>query len=41
VKEEMEIPHTVIWRKASWNGHGLRRNCFLKHVIEGINIEGK
>jgi hypothetical protein len=27
-----------IW-KANWIGHILRRNCFLKHVIEG-KIEG-
>jgi len=41
VKEEMKILHTVIGREVNWNGHGLRRNCFLKHVIEGKNIEGK
>jgi hypothetical protein len=27
-------------RKAKWIGHILRRNCFLKHVIEE-KIEGK
>ena len=27
-------------RKANWIGHVLRRNCFLKRVIEG-NIEGR
>jgi len=27
------------WRTASWIGHILRRNCFLKHVIEE-KIEG-
>ena len=26
-------------RKANWIGHILRRNCLLKHVIEG-NTEG-
>ena len=27
-------------RKANWIGHNLRRNCVLKHVIEG-NIDGR
>jgi hypothetical protein len=27
-------------RKANWIGHILRRNCLLKHVIEG-KVEGK
>jgi hypothetical protein len=27
-------------RKANWIGHSLRRNCLLKHVIEG-EIEEK
>jgi replicative superfamily II helicase len=34
VKEERNILHTIK-RKASWIGHILRRNCLLKHVIEG------
>jgi coproporphyrinogen III oxidase len=35
VKEERNIVHTVKRRKANWIGHILRRNCLLKHVIEG------
>jgi hypothetical protein len=27
--------HTTKRRKANWIGHILRRNCLLKHVIEG------
>ena len=27
-------------RKANWIGHILRRNCLLKHVVEG-KIEGR
>jgi hypothetical protein len=34
VKEERNILHTIK-RKAYWIGHFFRRNCFLKHVIEG------
>jgi hypothetical protein len=30
----------VIKRKANWIGHILRRNCLLKHVIEG-KIKGQ
>ena len=33
VKEEMNILHTVIRRKANWIGHILRRNCLLHRVI--------
>jgi hypothetical protein len=29
------IPHKIKRRKANWIGHILRRNCLLKHVIEG------
>jgi hypothetical protein len=29
------IVHTIKSRKANWIGHILRRNCLLKHVIEG------
>jgi hypothetical protein len=36
VKEERNILHTVKRRKAKWIGHILRRNCILKHVIEGM-----
>jgi hypothetical protein len=35
VKEERNIVHTINRRKANWIGHILRRNCLLKHVIEG------
>jgi hypothetical protein len=34
VKEERNILHTTK-RKAYWIGHILRRNCFLKQIIEG------
>jgi replicative superfamily II helicase len=39
VKEERNIVHTIK-RKANWIGHILRRNCLLKHVIEG-KLEGR
>jgi len=35
VKEERSILHTINRRKVNWIGHILRRNCPLKHVIEG------
>jgi hypothetical protein len=35
VKEERNIVHTIKRRKANWIGYILRRNCLLKHVIEG------
>jgi hypothetical protein len=35
VKEERNILHTIKGRKGNWIGHILRRNCLLKHVIEG------
>jgi hypothetical protein len=38
--EERSILQTVKRRKANWIGHMLRRNCLLKHVIEG-KIEGR
>jgi hypothetical protein len=31
--------HTIERRKANWIGHMLRRNCLIKHVIEG-KIDG-
>jgi len=34
VKEERNILYTIK-RKVYWIGHIFRRNCFLKHVIEG------
>jgi hypothetical protein len=38
VDEERNILLKVMQMKANWIGHILRRNCPLKHVIEG-NIE--
>jgi hypothetical protein len=40
VKEERNIVLTVKRRNANWIGHILRRNCLLKHVIEG-KLEGR
>jgi hypothetical protein len=40
VKEERNIVHTIKRRKANWIGDILRRNCLLKHVIEG-KLEGR
>jgi hypothetical protein len=40
VKEEMNMLQEIKRRKANWIGHILRRNCLLKHVIEG-KIEGR
>jgi hypothetical protein len=40
VKEERNIVHTIKRRKANWFRHILRRNCLLKHVIEG-KLEGR
>jgi hypothetical protein len=40
VKEDRNIVHTIKRRKANWIGHILRRNCLLKHVIEG-KLEGR
>ena len=40
VKEERNILHTIQRWKANWIGHILRRNCLLKHVIDG-KIEGR
>jgi hypothetical protein len=40
VKEVRNIVHTIKRRKANWIGHILRRNCLLKHVIEG-KLEGR
>jgi hypothetical protein len=39
VKEQRNILHEINKRKSTWNGHILRRNCFLQRVIEG-KIEG-
>jgi hypothetical protein len=40
VKEDRNILHTIKRRKTNWIGHILRRNCLLKHVIEG-KLEGR
>jgi hypothetical protein len=40
VKEERNILHAMKRKKCNWIGQVLRRNCRLKHVIEG-KIEGK
>jgi hypothetical protein len=40
VKEKRNILYVIKRRGASLIGHILRRNCLLKHVIEG-KIEGK
>jgi hypothetical protein len=39
VKRERNILHTIKRRKANWIALFLRRNCFLKHGIEG-KMEG-
>ena len=38
--ESRNIPHGIKRRKANEIGHILRRNCILKHAIEG-KIEGR
>jgi hypothetical protein len=38
-KKERNILHTIKRRKANRISHILRRNCLLKHTIEG-KIEG-
>ena len=35
VKEERNIVLTIKGRETNWIGHILRRNCLLKHVING------
>jgi hypothetical protein len=40
VKEERNILHTIKRIKANWSGHIFRKNCLLKHVIEG-KLEGR
>jgi hypothetical protein len=39
VKDENML-RTINRRKANWIGHILRRNCLLKHLMEG-KLEGK
>jgi hypothetical protein len=42
VKEDKCILHAIKRRKANWIGNTLRRNCFLKHVMEGkIKLWGR
>jgi hypothetical protein len=46
VKEERSILYTIKSRKSDWIGYILRRNCLLKHVIQGkidemIQVTGK
>jgi hypothetical protein len=40
VKEDRNILHTIKRRNSKWIGDILRRNCLLKHVIEG-KLEGR
>jgi len=40
VKKQRNILHEIRKRKANCIGHILRRNCFLKGVIEGKEQEG-
>jgi hypothetical protein len=35
VSQARNILHTIKRKKANWIGHILRRNCLLKHFIEG------
>ena len=35
VKEERNILRKIKRRKTNWFGHILRRNCLLKHIVEG------
>jgi len=35
VNKERNILDTKEGTKANWIGHFLRRNCLLKHVVEG------
>jgi len=39
-QEERNILHTIKRKNANWIGYNLRRNCLLKHVMEGT-IEGR
>jgi hypothetical protein len=36
-KEQWYILQTIKIKKAHWIGHILRRNCLLKHIMEGKN----
>ena len=35
MKKERNVLQTIKWGKAKWIVHILRRNCLLKHFIEG------
>jgi hypothetical protein len=39
-KEEGNIVHEIKMTKGKWIGNMLRRNCFLKHIIEGTIKRG-
>jgi hypothetical protein len=38
IREKGNILRAINKRKVKWIGHICRRNCFLKHIIEG-NVE--
>jgi hypothetical protein len=41
VKDDSSIQNTLQRRTANWIGHILRRNCLLKHGIEGkLKVKG-
>jgi len=40
IKEERNVLYTIKGRNYKWNGDIFRRNCLLKHFIEG-KLEGK
>jgi hypothetical protein len=40
VKKEKNIPNKIHRRKFNWIGHISRKNCLLRHVIEG-KIKGR
>jgi len=40
VKEERNVLQPIKRRRITWTGHILRRNCLLKHGMEG-KIEGR
>jgi hypothetical protein len=39
IEEQCDILRTIKRRKANWIDHILRRDCLLKHVIEGKQKE--
>jgi hypothetical protein len=40
LKEKRNILQTMKTRQPNWTGHILRRNCTVKHIIEGKIEEG-